>query len=86
MVYTLNFRILIILKRRKQSVIGKLQKSRVKFCAHHFFCSQVFKTMSNVLISDINVKYCFDCFLLTGANKVGSLADVEFILVWVAGK
>ena len=31
-------------------------------------------------------KYCVDCFLLPGGNKVGSLADVEFTLVWIAGR
>ena len=25
------------------------------FCARHFFCSQVFKTTSNVLNSDVNI-------------------------------
>ena len=25
------------------------------FCARHFFCSQVFKTKSNVLNSDVNI-------------------------------
>ena len=27
-------------------------------------------------------KYCFGCFLLAGGDKAGSLADVEFTLVW----
>ena len=27
-------------------------------------------------------KYCFDCFLLAGGNKVGSLADAEVTRVW----
>ena len=50
---------------------------------HVTFCSQVFKTASNVLNSDVNDKYCFDkycfdCFLFTGGDKVGSLDDVEF--------
>ena len=27
-------------------------------------------------------KYCFGCFLLAGSDKVDSLADVEFTLVW----
>ena len=43
---------------------------------------EVFKT-SDVLNSDENiVNIPFDCFLLSGGNKVGSLAHVEFTLVW----
>ena len=38
------------------------------FCACHFFCSQVFKTMSNVLNSDVNIALIAFC----------SLADVKF--------
>ena len=30
-------------------------KKAVMFCARHFFCSQVFKTTSNVLNSDVNI-------------------------------
>ena len=31
-------------------------------------------------------RHCSDCFLLAGGDKVGSLADVEFTLVWIAGQ
>ena len=44
------------------------------------YCSQVFKTTSNVLNSDVtivNVVLITFC-LLPGGDKVGSLADVEF--------
>ena len=44
------------------------------FCARHFFCSQVFKTTSNVLNSDVNI----DCLLFAGGDKLGSLGDVKF--------
>ena len=51
------------------------------------FCSQVFETTSNVLNFDVPkyCKYCFDCFLLTGGDKVGSLADVKFTLELLFG-
>ena len=51
----------------KQILIGNLKKQSL-------FCSQVFKTTSNVLNSDVNI----DCFLFAGADKLGSLCDVEF--------
>ena len=38
----------------KQILIGNFKKT-VMFCARHFFCSQVFKTTSNVLNSDVNI-------------------------------
>ena len=38
----------------KQILIGNLKKT-VMFCARHFFSSQVFKTTSNVLNSDVNI-------------------------------
>ena len=43
------------------------------------FCSQVFKT-SNVLTSDVNIVNIalIALLLLSGGDKVGSLADVEF--------
>ena len=41
-------------KDSKQILIGNLQKT-VMFCARHFFCSQVFKTTSNVLNPDVNI-------------------------------
>ena len=56
------------------------------FCAWHFCGSRVFKTMSNALnfeVNIINIEYCFNCFLPACGDKVGSLADVEFTLVWV---
>ena len=57
------------------------------FCARHFFCSQVLKTTSNFLNSDVNIaNITFGYFLLASGDKVGSLADVEFTLVWVAGR
>ena len=45
------------------------------------------KTQSHVcalpfFVVKYSSKYCFDCFLLAGGDKVGSLADVEFTLVW----
>ena len=45
-------------------------------CAHHFFVVKFQKVRWKYC------KYCFDCFLLAGGDKVGSLADVEFTLVW----
>ena len=50
------------------------------FCARQFFCSQVFKTTSNVLNSDVNIVNIalIDCFLFAGGDKLGSLGDVEF--------
>ena len=62
----------------KTSTKWKLKKT-VMFCARHFFCSQVFKTTSIVLNSDVNiVNIALIAFLLAGGYKVGSLADVEF--------
>ena len=53
----------------KQILIGNLKKNknRVMFCARHFF-----------IVKCKCSKYCFDCFLFAGGDKVGSLADVEF--------
>ena len=49
------------------------------FCARHFFCSQVFKTTSVVLNSDVNiVNIALIAFLFAGGHKLGSLGDVEF--------
>ena len=49
------------------------------------FCSQVFKT-SDVLNSDENIVnialIAFISARSAGGDKVGSLADVEFTLVW----
>ena len=52
------------------------------------FSNQVFKTTSNVLNFDVNIvlKYYFDFFLLAVGDKVASLADAEFTLVWIAGR
>ena len=54
----------------KQMLIGDLKKSHVM--CRSLFCSPVFKTMSNVLNSDVN-KYCLDCFLFAGGDKVAHL-------------
>ena len=46
------------------------------------FCSQVFET-SNVLNSDENIlNLALIAFFLAVGDKVGSLADIEFTLVW----
>ena len=45
-------------------------------CARHFFASQVFS--SNVLNCDVNISLIAFCC----GDKVGSLVDVEFTLVW----
>ena len=52
------------------------------------FCSQVFKTTLNGLNFDGNIGNIavLFCFLLAVGDKVGSLADVEFNLVWIAGQ
>ena len=43
------------------------------FCTRHsFFCSQVFKTTSNVLNSDVNIVN-IALILLAGGDKVGSM-------------
>ena len=49
---------------------------------------KLFKITSNILNFDGNVVNSaqFDCFLLDGGDKVGSLADVGFSLVWIAGR
>ena len=57
------------------------------FCARHFFCSQVFKTTSNVLNFDVNsVNIALIAFCSAGGDKVGYLTNLEFTLVWVAGR
>ena len=68
-------------QRANHSNTNRELKKTVMFCARHFFCSQVFKTKPNVLNSDVlnsDCKYCFDCFLFAGGDKLGSLDDVEF--------
>ena len=48
------------------------------FCARHFFCSQVFKTTSNVLNSDVNIVNIALIAFCSVTYKLGSLGDVEF--------
>ena len=55
-------------------------KNTVMFCVHHFFCSQVFKTMSNAN-SDVNIALIAFCSLMM-TNYVSSPADVESTLMW----
>ena len=63
-------------KHSKQILIGNLKKT-VMFCARHFFCSQVFKTTSNVFNSDVNI-------VNIALIAVCSLAVTEFAhwLMW----
>ena len=49
------------------------------FCASRCFWSQVFKTTSNILNSEVNVvNIALIAFFFAGGDIVGSLADVEF--------
>ena len=56
----------------KQILIGNLKNSHV-LCTS-LFCSQ--SIQNNVRCK--HCKYCFDCFLFAGGDKLGSLGDVEF--------
>ena len=59
------------------------------FCASHIFCSQVFKTTSNVLNSDfniVNIALIAQFLLASRGDKVGWLGDVEFTAVWFDGR
>ena len=50
-------------------------------CACHFFCSLSIQNVRCLTFWRKYCKYCFECFLLAGVDKVGSLADAELLSI-----